>query len=136
MVLKNIILGNNSEAFAYWKDPPAKITRKYYLFDIKNPNEIQMGTEKPRVVERGPYTYVEKWEKRNIQFLGLEIIRFNPVITIYFEQSLSNGSESDVITVMNIPALVCLHYFFSSFFLKYEGNDFKFLKFSLNIPWS
>lgn len=104
-VHQNIILRNNSEAFNYWKDPPAIITRKYYLFDIQNPYELQMGVEKPRVVERGPYTYVEKWEKRNIEFLGVEIVRFNPVVSLFFEASLSIGSESDIITVMNVPAL-------------------------------
>jgi hypothetical protein len=66
-----------------------------------------MGIEKPRIVERGPYTYIEKWEKRNIEFLGLEVVRFNPVVTLYFESNLSNGTENDVITVINVPALVC-----------------------------
>ncbi len=65
-----------------------------------------MGIEKPRVVERGPYVYTEKWEKRNIEFLGKEKVRFSPVVTLYFEPNLSNGTESDIITVINVPALV------------------------------
>lgn len=88
-------------------DPPASIVRKYYLFDITNPQEVQMGTEKPRIIERGPYAYVETWERRNVEFLGLEILKFTPVVSLYFEPSLSNGSESDLITIMNIPAMVC-----------------------------
>ncbi len=104
---KNIILRNNSDAFNYWKSPPALITRKYYFFDVQNPDEVQMGIEKPRLVERGPYTYIEKWEKRNIEFLGLEVVRFSPVVTLYFEPNLSNGTENDIITVINVPALVC-----------------------------
>ena len=97
---------NNTRAFEYWKNPPAHIVRKYYFFDIQNPDQVQLGLEKPRVIERGPYSYSEKIEKRNIEFLGLEIVRFSPVITLYFEPSLSVGDESDLITVLNIPALV------------------------------
>ncbi len=39
-----------------WKNPPASVYRKYYFFDVQNPEEILAG-EKPYVVERGPYAY-------------------------------------------------------------------------------
>ena len=42
---------------------------RFYIFDVKNPDEITAGTaEKPIVEERGPYTYkeirkkVDKWK--------------------------------------------------------------------------
>ena len=41
----------------YWKSPPAKLLRKYYFFDVQNPNEFRFGKQKPILVERGPYTY-------------------------------------------------------------------------------
>lgn len=49
----------------------------------------------------------EVCEKRNVVFFGQELFSFNPVVTLYFEPSLSNGTESDPITFLNIPAVVC-----------------------------
>lgn len=101
---KNIVIKNNSNAYNYWMNPPAKIYRKYYLFDVRNPLEVEKG-ETPQLVQMGPYTYSEKWEKRHIEFLGPDIIRFTPVVTLHFEPSLSAGLETDKITFLNIPAV-------------------------------
>lgn len=64
------------------------------------------------MLERGPYSYTEKLEKRNIEFLGIDIIQFDPVATLFFDPHCSNGSESDIITILNIPALVINFDFF------------------------
>jgi len=45
----------NTDAYELWKDPPARIYRKFYLFDLQNPKEVQNGEEKPNFVQRGPY---------------------------------------------------------------------------------
>ncbi|CAF0832095.1 unnamed protein product [Brachionus calyciflorus] len=101
---ENVVIKNGSDAYKFWLDPPATIYRKYYLFDVRNPLEVEKG-EKPQLAQMGPYTYSEVWEKRHIEFLGPDVVRFTPVVTLYFEPSLSNGSESDIITFLNIPAL-------------------------------
>ena len=49
------------------------------------------------------------WEQRNVEFLGQDYVSFNPVITFFFEKSLSNGTEEDEITIPNIPAIVRLN---------------------------
>ena len=67
---------------------------------------MQEGKEKPRLAERGPYTYSVKMEKRNVEFLGADFIRYSPTTTLFFEPSMSVGDESDLITVVNVPALV------------------------------
>lgn len=46
------------------------------------------------------------WEQRNVEFFGQDYVSFNPVITLFFEKSLSNGTEEDEITIPNIPAIV------------------------------
>lgn len=51
------MLAPGSKAFNIWKDPPALILRKFYLLDIMNPDAVQNGTEKPHLVQRGPYAY-------------------------------------------------------------------------------
>ena len=113
----------------YWKSPPAKLLRKYYFFDVQNPNEFRFGKQKPILVERGPYTYsqvnniqtnsnsyrlltnftfsnLKKTTKTNITFSGPDYVTYNPIVTLYFEPDLSNGSEDDIITFLNIPAVV------------------------------
>ena len=101
-----MILKNNSQAFEYWSKPPATVIRKYYFFDIQNPIEVTKGTEKPRVLERGPYSYTVKMEKKNIQFLGDDLVRYSPVSTIFFNRNLSVGDENDIVTILNVPAMV------------------------------
>ena len=104
---KNLVIEPDSVAFNIWKDPPAKIYRKYFLWDVTNPDEVQAGREKPNLVERGPYVFVEKWAKVNIQFLGTNFVSYSPTQTIYFDADLSNGDLSDPITFLNVPAIVC-----------------------------
>lgn len=53
MKFKNIMITNSSPAFQYWLEPPATVYRKYYLFDVRNPQEIKDGTNKPWLVEKG-----------------------------------------------------------------------------------
>ena len=45
-------------------------------------------------------------EKRNIEFIGEEMVKFTPIVSLYFEPGLSNGSEHDLITILNIPVAV------------------------------
>jgi hypothetical protein len=73
---------------------------------LRNPIEVEQGEAAPIFVERGPYTYSEVWEKKNVEFLGDKIVRFNPVVTLHFEPSLSVGSINDSITFLNVPAIV------------------------------
>ncbi|CAF0832075.1 unnamed protein product, partial [Brachionus calyciflorus] len=103
-IKENIAIKNGSNGYKFWLDPPAKIHRKMYLFNITNPKDVQKG-RRPKLVEMGPYTYSQKWEKRNIKFFGPNVISFTPVVTLKFEPSLSNGLETDLITFLNIPAL-------------------------------
>jgi hypothetical protein len=50
------VIKPNSTPYEYWKNPPATIVRKYYLYDLVNANEAQKG-KKPIFKERGPYAY-------------------------------------------------------------------------------
>ena len=44
--------------------------------------------------------------KKNVVFTGTDYVTYSTVQTFYFEPKLSNGSESDMITAINIPAIV------------------------------
>jgi hypothetical protein len=50
------MITNSSPALQYWLEPPATVYRKYYLFDVRNPQEIKEGTNKPWLVEKGLFS--------------------------------------------------------------------------------
>lgn len=58
-IQQNVYVLNNSKAYGFWTNPPAKIYRNYYLFSVQNPEEAASGTQKPILLEMGPYTYAE-----------------------------------------------------------------------------
>ncbi len=57
-------------------------------------------------MERGPYTYRQVNKMKNVKFLNEKKISYSNQKTYYFEPNLSNGSESDTLTFMNVPAMV------------------------------
>ena len=95
----------DSAGFKVWSKPPVTLKRKYYLFDVRNPIEVARG-ERPYLVERGPYVYNEVWERRGVEFLGDQIVTYKPVVTLTFDPASSNGTESDLISFLNVPAVV------------------------------
>ncbi len=99
-------LVENATSFEMWKKPEVDIYRKYYLFDVINPDQVISGQEKPYVVERGPYVYKEMWSKQNIKFIDKNTVSYSPVTTLYFLPNMSNGSLTDKITFVNVPVLV------------------------------
>ena len=104
------MLQPTSKAYDFWRSPPAKIYRHYYLFDVRNPVDVQKGVAKPILIERGPYTYSEVWEKRNVEFVDSNHVSFSPVVTLHFERNMSIGDESDKVTFLNVPAMVFLNF--------------------------
>lgn len=86
-------------------NPPVQLYRSFYFFHVQNPKEFLEGA-KPFLVERGPYVYREIMQKRNIQFIDKDKLKYNPVFSLYFEPSLSIGNESDIVRVLNVPFAV------------------------------
>jgi hypothetical protein len=50
------MIAPSSNAFEFFMNPPASIYRKFYFFNVTNPQEIGNG-RKPILVQMGPYTY-------------------------------------------------------------------------------
>ena len=80
---------------------------KFYVYDVQNPDEIIAGTEKPRILERGPYSFRENRtkidiDKRNDSDL---FIQFGQYKAYYFdkETSCDGCNNDDVLTVLNVP---------------------------------
>lgn len=108
MKKKSFVLKPNTDRFKMWVKPPVKIYRKYYFFNVENSKEVLQGA-KPILTERGPYVYSQILEKRNVQFLNPNTVKYNPVTTLQFDPSLSIGHETDILNILNVPLIVCLN---------------------------
>ncbi|XP_076842650.1 scavenger receptor class B member 1 isoform X3 [Brachyhypopomus gauderio] len=104
-IVKNTQINPQNELFyTMWKDIPVPFFMSIYLFNVLNPNEILAG-EKPMVEQRGPYVYSEKRLKDNITFHANNTVSFLEYRQYFFEESMSAGSESDVVTIPNMLVL-------------------------------
>jgi hypothetical protein len=57
LVLKRLVLRNDSDFAEIWRNPPIKPHFKVYFFNLTNPEEFFQGKADPHVTEVGPYTY-------------------------------------------------------------------------------
>jgi hypothetical protein len=48
----------------------------------------------------------EIWTKKNLEFVGDNLLRYIPVTTLVFSPEFSNGTEDDEVTFLNVPAIV------------------------------
>ncbi|CAH8823642.1 unnamed protein product [Trichobilharzia szidati] len=89
-----------SVVYPEWLQPSIPVYIQFYLFNLTNPVEFQAG-EKPRVEQLGPYTYRERRVKFNVSMVN-EFISYREMKQYYFDKHLSNGTEMDVITGVNL----------------------------------
>ena len=92
---------------------------------MTNPDAVESGKEKPRLVQCGPYVYQEIWEKRNVTFLDDETVSYIPITTLHFVPEMSNGSLSDNINFINVPALVSWHIILNEYIGNTKSKSFK-----------
>ena len=63
-----------------------------------------IGEEKPKLVQLGPYVYVQNMKKTNITFSKDESeVTYSVKRDYFFSPEHSSGPESDIIVVPNIP---------------------------------
>ncbi|XP_074026812.1 epithelial membrane protein isoform X2 [Leptinotarsa decemlineata] len=100
-----LTLRAGTQTFGWWSKPPVLPMMKVYVYNVTNADEFLNNGSKPIVDELGPYVYLEKWEKKNIQFHENGTVSFNQQKIYTFDESLSAGSEDDIVVVPNIPML-------------------------------
>jgi len=107
LVLKRLVLSNSSETFHIWEDPGISPHFKVYFFNLTNPEAVFEGTEKPKLVEVGPYTFRQKWLKQNITWHDNGTISYKTrkVFTFTPKESCPGCLEKDMITTVNVPAI-------------------------------
>lgn len=102
-----IIEGRQGHEF--WKNPPALIHRKMYIWHVANPTDVQEGAT-PELVEKGPYVYREQWNRSNIFYSDdLETLSYIPITTLYFDRNQSIGPDDEIVTVLNVPLMAMAH---------------------------
>ena len=97
---------------------------KFYMYNIENPDQIIAGTEKPRISEKGPYSYVEERRKIDIsdESYSREYIQFGQYKAYSFDKDTScdTCSKDDVFTVINGPLVGLLYVFDKTGFATYK----------------
>ncbi|XP_048727749.1 lysosome membrane protein 2-like isoform X2 [Ostrea edulis] len=97
---KTVILKKGNLLYETWRDLPIPIYMQFYMFDCKNPDEVKQG-HKPFVVQKGPYTYIEKRTKYDLIHNINGTVTYKQNRTFHFARDLSVGPESDRFTTLN-----------------------------------
>lgn len=103
-ILRNLPLVNGSEAFEGWRDPPVTPTMSLYVFNLTNLEAFLAGTERPHLSEVGPYIYRQHMRKTDVVFSqDGEEVTHTVTKQYYFAREISNGSDTDLVVVPNVP---------------------------------
>ncbi|KAL3880575.1 hypothetical protein ACJMK2_032806 [Sinanodonta woodiana] len=101
-IKQEINLKEGGDIYNNWVEPPVPIYFQIYVFNLENPEEFKNGG-KPRVTQRGPYTYREHRKKGKIDYHVNDTVSYNEVRWFQFVQEMSVGSDEDNMTTINIP---------------------------------
>lgn len=92
----------DSDQVSSWEAPPVPIYLQFWLWECVNVAEV-LGGGKPAIRERGPFTYLEKRQKIEVQFNTNDTVTYRQVMSYTFQPDLSPYSENQVITMINVP---------------------------------
>jgi lysosome membrane protein 2 len=99
-----------SAVLEQWGNVTIPIYVRFYVFDVQNPDNVELDGARPKLVERGPYTFLQKRSKRISEYLDNDrIVKYHEFKYFHFDAKRSVGSLDDLITVPNIPLMVMAH---------------------------
>ncbi|XP_005358398.1 platelet glycoprotein 4 isoform X1 [Microtus ochrogaster] len=116
-IKKEVVLEEGTIAYKNWVKTGTTVYRQFWIFDVQNPDDVAMNSDKIKVKQRGPYTY-------RVRYLAKENITQNPEDNTVsfvqpngaiFEPSLSVGTENDTFTVLNLAVAAAPHIYTNSF---------------------
>ncbi|CAL8138190.1 unnamed protein product [Orchesella dallaii] len=108
-ISQQVRIVNGSETFQRWQDVPLPIYVKFHLFNVTNPDDVIKG-ENPKLQEAGPYVFLQKRKKVDIEFHEEnDTVSYRQIMTYHFQPHLSNGSLNDTVTMVNLPMLGMAH---------------------------
>ncbi|OXA64156.1 Scavenger receptor class B member 1 [Folsomia candida] len=97
-------LYNNTDAWRSWQDSPSPYYLRVYFFHLQNPEDVAKG-QKPKLMEKGPYVYMETRWKEDITYdKGNDTLLYKQMRKYAFLPEMSDpNKEEDMITTINIP---------------------------------
>jgi len=97
----------NSEGFEYFVVPPVDVIMKFYFMEVTNGEDVLEGKAKPILSERGPYTFREGKEKKNLTRPSDQFLNFGQYINYTFvpELSCADCTRDDEVTILNMPLI-------------------------------
>lgn len=124
LVLKRLVLSNDSEFAHIWQNPPITPHSKMYFFNLTNPKEFFDGKEKANLIEVGPYVYHQKWIKENVVWHANGTMSYQTRKIFTFMPELSVGDHrKDIITTLNVPVLSAYYQMRAANFITVWGLD-------------
>lgn len=102
MLRSSLVLANGTENFESWKATPIPIYTKFTLFNWTNPEEIKNPNVKPNLVEMGPYVFLEKDLKMDLDFHDNGTVSYFNRKTWFFVPEMSNGTLDDMVTAAHV----------------------------------
>lgn len=96
-----------SKSYETWKQPPFPLSLDIYLFNWTNPEDFKNLSTKPIFEQLGPYRFTEKPDKVDITWNpDNSTITYRKLSMFFFDEDGSKGSLDDVVTSVNVVALV------------------------------
>ncbi|NXW45122.1 CD36 protein, partial [Nyctiprogne leucopyga] len=100
------VISNGTIAFENWLVPGSSVYREFWVFHVQNPSEVLEQGARPKLEQRGPYTYrVRYLPKENITENSDGTISYMLPNVARFEPDMSVGSENDTITCLNLAVV-------------------------------
>lgn len=100
-------LAPNTKAYDAWKTPSIPLSLDIYLYNWTNPEDITNSLTKPILQQLGPYRFTEKPDKVDITWNpDNATVSYRKLSLYYFDEEGSQGSLDDVVTSVNVVALV------------------------------
>lgn len=128
IVHNSLQLKPGNKAYESWVETPIPIYLTFSLFHWENPEKVRDFNVKPRFKEMGPYVFLEKHLKRDIDFHDNDTVSFFQRRTWLFDRSRSGGDLEDMVTSAHVPSAVS---FSLNFPLDVVSNNYYFDRLSL-----
>ncbi|KFP21562.1 platelet glycoprotein 4 [Egretta garzetta] len=105
-IKKEAVIANGTIAFENWLVPGSSVYRQFWVFHVQNPSEVLDNGARPKLEQRGPYTYrVRYLPKENITENSDGTISYMLPNIARFEPDMSVGTENDTITCLNLAVV-------------------------------
>ncbi|NXD71492.1 CD36 protein, partial [Eolophus roseicapillus] len=105
-IKKEAVIANGTIAFQNWLVPGSSVYRQFWIFHVLNPSEVLETGARPKLEQRGPYTYrVRYLPKENITENSDGTISYMLPNIARFEPDMSVGTENDTITCLNLAVV-------------------------------